>query len=355
MIFGINCFTPEGRSGHVAVIVNNQIYFMGGSRLIPDGNPIKSSIRKYNLSNEVFSLDLTSQFSTINPSYVKLPDSQMAYGSEKGTAVVGGPSKEDVYLVGSTLQNLTLLNQIDNNATITSNQTLMINELINTWNVTNQPIFVYRPSVQSWFSPDSQGGPMIRRRSTSTVIDQNGRIIYMFGGRAQIETGSLTLICFNDLYTYDTTVSKWSQINAANAPSPRSNSPAILLQNGKILYIGGVYQISPGEATLPIDMNNIAKSSIPIQARAGHTATLTPDNKTIIIIGGTSSNITNNETSSNETNPYIYLLDLPCKSWVTIFKPGESSCPKPSVNVNNVFDNPIYKGLIISGIVLIVF
>ncbi|RIB15134.1 hypothetical protein C2G38_2094047 [Gigaspora rosea] len=401
MIFRTYGLTSEGRGGHMSAIVKDQIFFMGGSRKIPDGDPIKSSIRGYNLSDEVFSLDLMTQFSTVNPPYVVLSGtSQMIYGSEKGYAVVGGPSKQDVYLIGGALQNFTLLNQIDHNVTIVSNQTLMINELYNTWNVSDQNIFIYRPSTKSWLSPSSvaKGGPTIRRRSTSTVIDHEGRIIYIFGGRAERDTGSITFTCFNDLYAYDTTVSRWNKINAANAPSPRSHSTATLLPNGKILYIGGASQNSPGEDAWPIDMTNIsvfdtntwtwsytiAKSSTPIQARTGHTATLAPDNNKIIIIGGSTSyvlrlttayptflslditkepyeyselsfsgikppplsfhtvnlyqnylivafgNITNEgETGATETNPNIYLLDLPCQSWVTVFRPGESSCPKP--------------------------
>ncbi|CAG8568718.1 6955_t:CDS:2 [Dentiscutata heterogama] len=314
MIFGINGFTPEGRGGHVAVIIKNQIYFMGGSRKIPDVDPRKSSIRGYNLSNEVFSLGLTSQFSTVNPPYVDLTGtSQMIYGSEKGTAVVGGPNKEDVYLVGGTLQNLTLLNQIDHNATITSNQTLMINELINTWNVTNQNIFIYRPSTKSWLSPSPNGGPTIRRRSTSTVIGQDGRIIYIFGGRAQIETGSLTFICFNELYTYDTTVSAWSKINVANAPSPQKNASRIDMNN-----------ISVFDTNSLTWSYKTAESSTPIQARTGHTATLTPDNKKIIIIGGTSSYVLNLTTAY----PVFLSLDITTEPY-EYSEPSYSGIPPP--------------------------
>ncbi|CAG8583122.1 41946_t:CDS:2 [Gigaspora margarita] len=279
--------------------------------MIPKESPIKSSIRGYNLSNEIFFLDLASSFSTTSPLYVDLPE--MSYGSEKGTAVFGGPTKNDVYLVGGVFQNLTLLNQIDHNVTITLNQTLMLNELLNTWNVTDKHIFIYRPTTKNWIIPDVQGEkPPIRRRSTSTVIDQNGKI-YMFGGRAQIDTGSLTFICFNDLYTYDTSISKWNKINAEKAPLPQSHSTATLLPNGKILYIGGVYQNSPGEVALQIDMNNIATLSIPIQARVGHTATLTPDNNKIIIIGGTTSYVLGQTTAypvfvslDITTEPYTY-------------------------------------------------
>ncbi|CAG8651537.1 5631_t:CDS:2, partial [Racocetra persica] len=375
---------PEGRGGHVAVIVKDKIYFMGGSRRVSDDNPIKKrfSIRGYNLSDEVFYLDLTSSFSSENPPFIDLSgniDSRIPYGSVKGTAVPGGANNGDVYLVGGTLQNLTLLNQIDHNETITD-QSLMQTELINTWNVTDREnrelnILIYYPTSQSWLIPYTRGGPPIRRRSTSTVINQDG-MIYIFGGRAEHDTGSPDLIFFNDIYTYDTITPKWTKVNASNAPSARSHSTATLLPNGKILYIGGAYQ----DRYLPlIGMKDQAKGTS-IAARVGHTATLTPDNNKIIIIGGTKSlientitahpvfimlditaepyeyselkgsgiqppplayhtvnlyrnhlivafgNITNDKSESIETNPSIYLLCLPRLEWVTTFIP-DHKCP----------------------------
>ncbi|CAG8743746.1 6750_t:CDS:2, partial [Racocetra persica] len=80
----IENFTPEGRGGHVAAIVKDKIYFMGGSRRVSDDNPIKKKfpIRGYNLSDEVFSLDLTSSFSRDSPPFIDLSGtSRMLYGS----------------------------------------------------------------------------------------------------------------------------------------------------------------------------------------------------------------------------------------------------------------------------------
>ncbi|CAG8633267.1 13356_t:CDS:2, partial [Cetraspora pellucida] len=198
----------------------------------------------------------------------------------------------------------------------------MVNSFLITWNSTNQPIFIYRPTARIWVTYDpitTIGAPTIRRRSTSTVI-VNG-VIYIFGGRAQIDTGSPTFICFNDLFTYDTILSRWGKINAANVPTPRSHSAAVLLPDGRILYIGGISQTSPGEPGMPIDMKEIqvfdtASSSWSskqavfessfIQPRAGHTANLAPDNKSIIIIGGTSSYVLNETTAK----PVMVLLDI---------------------------------------------
>ncbi|CAG8615382.1 15924_t:CDS:2, partial [Racocetra fulgida] len=71
--------------GHEAVLLKNTIYFMGGSRAIPNASPFKSSIRGYNLSNEIFYLDLASSFSTTSPPYVDLSgtSARLQYGNEK--------------------------------------------------------------------------------------------------------------------------------------------------------------------------------------------------------------------------------------------------------------------------------
>ncbi|CAG8811406.1 28432_t:CDS:2, partial [Gigaspora margarita] len=329
------------RAGHVAVIIDDQIVFMGGSRFIPPTNSNRSQIRLYNLSDEVFSLSLSSQFSTSKPPYLDLSDTsaRMKFGSEKGTAVLGGPGGANIYLIGGVQQNLTRLNEIDKNPNITSNQTLMIEEINKTYNMTDQSIFLYQPYGNSWLNLLNQKGTLpTRRRSTSTVINQKG-IIYIFGGRSQVDTGSPIFICYNDLYTFDTVLLSWNQINAVDAPSPRSHAAPVLLPNGKILYIGGVSQTQPGADADLINMNEIpvfdtnsstwsykyANQSILVQPRIAHTATLMPNSNKIIIIGGNSK--------PAEINSRIYLLDIQCKAWVTTFAPNKSICsnvPSPS-------------------------
>ncbi|CAG8843267.1 17239_t:CDS:2, partial [Gigaspora margarita] len=276
------------------------------SRFIPPTNPIRSQIRLHNLSDEVFSLSLSSQFSTSKPPYVDLSDTsaRMKFGSEKGTAVLGGPGGANMYLIGGVQQNLTRFNEIDNNSNITSNQTLMIEEINKTYNMTDQSIFLYQPYGNSWLNLLNKSGmPSTRCRSTSAVINQKG-IIYIFGGRSQVDTGSPIFICYNDLYTFDTVLLLWNQINVANVPLPRSHAAPVMLPNGKILYIGGVSQTQPGADANLIDMNVVkipvfdtnsfkwsykyAYQSTLVQPRIAHTATLMPNNNEIIIIGGNS-------------------------------------------------------------------
>ncbi|RIB26700.1 hypothetical protein C2G38_195004 [Gigaspora rosea] len=137
----------------------------------------------------------------------------MKFGSEKGTAVLGGPTRVNVYLVGGVQQNLTRLNEIDKNSNITTNQTLlMIEEINKTYNMTDQSVFIYQPYGNTWLNILNQKGtPPTRRRSTSTVINQKG-IIYIFGGRSQADTGSPIFICYNDLFTFDTTLVSWNKL-----------------------------------------------------------------------------------------------------------------------------------------------
>ncbi|CAG8784110.1 23183_t:CDS:2, partial [Gigaspora margarita] len=286
---------------------------MGGSRFIPPTNPIKNSIRVYNLSDEVFSLSLSSQFSTSNPSYVDLSDTsaRMKFGSEKGTAVLGGPSGVNVYFIGGVQQNLTRLNEIDKNSNITSNQTLMVEEINKTYNMTNQSVFFYQPYGKSWLN----------------VLDQK-------------ECSRL-------------------DINAANVPSPRSHAAPVMLPNVDADLID-MNEIPVFDTISSTWSYKYASQSILVQPRLAHTATLMPDNNEIIIIGGNSKpyeyselitsgdkppplafhianlyqnyliiafgNITNYATEPAEISSRIYLLDIQCKTWVMTFTPGRSIC-----------------------------
>ncbi|CAG8460408.1 11080_t:CDS:2 [Scutellospora calospora] len=420
-ISGNVCFGPEGLAGHVAVNVSDRMYFMGGSRFIPSANPIRSSIRVYNLSDEVFVLDLSSQFSTSSPPYIDLSNtSRMLYGYERGTVVLGGASRQDIFLIGGVQQDLAMLNKIDNNATITSNKTLMIEEISKTYNQIDKFIYYYRPNATIWSYPQNQRGIVpTRRRSTATVINKKG-VMYIFGGRVQVDTGSPIFTCYNDLYSFDTVLLSWNKIDAVNAPLPQSHSAPVLLPSGKILYIGGVSQTTPGTDADLIDMTDIRvfdtvsstwsyktailkDPSISIQPRISHTATLTSDNNEIIIIGGNSNynynlttatpvfvslniatenyeyselitsgdkppllaahtanlyqnylivafgNITNFATPPTEISSRIYLLDMPCKVWVTTFTPGKSTCKIPS---NGLINKAIIAIIVCSSIVV---
>ncbi|CAG8543795.1 43487_t:CDS:2 [Gigaspora margarita] len=323
---------PEGRGGEESVQVNDRIYYMGGSRLI-------SSLKRYNLSDEVFYLDLSSLFNIANPPFTDDGTSRMLYGNEKGTAVLGGSSRSDIYLVGGTQVNLSSINWNVTNQTIN-------------WSVADQFIYIYKTVPNTWtkLQQGVKGTQPSRRRSTSTVIKPNGTI-YIFGGRVEQDMGSPTLRLYNDLYEFDTILLSWNQITAPNAPSPRSHSTATLLPNGKIIYIGGVSQDAVGNQTNLINMteiqifdtnslswsNHTASSSVLIQPRVGHSAVLTSDNNSIIIMGGTSS------YQLNQTTVYPKLLKLDISSEpykYSELKPSGINSPPPlSYHSANIYSD----------------
>ncbi|CAG8564580.1 1850_t:CDS:2, partial [Dentiscutata heterogama] len=289
-------FKPEPRGGHMATLVNDRIYFFGGSRPIPMTSPAWNQTHQFNLSDEVFYLDLSSSFSVDLPPFTDLSaTSRMPFGSERGTTVLG-ISGVRIFLVGGVQQNMETFS----------------------YNTTNSSLWIYNINSQNWDTsgPGTYGPPLPRRRSTATVIDKNG-VIFIFGGRVGPDTGSDVFIVLDDLFTLDTTLFKWSNISLPNHPSPRNLCTATLMPDGKIIYIGGVTQSSPGQSPTRISMNEIhifdtiasawsQKSALgDVDPRVGHTALLAPDNHTIIILGGTQGYVLKQMTSY----PAFVLLD----------------------------------------------
>ncbi|CAG8850331.1 31276_t:CDS:2, partial [Racocetra persica] len=75
---------------------------------------------------------------------------------------------------------------------------------------------------------------------------------------------------------------------------------------------------------------------------AVHTANLY-QNYLIVAFG----NITNDLVPPVDLNPLIYILDIPCKTWVTTFTPGKSIC-SIEPNITNGLTIGIVVGIIIA-------
>ncbi|CAG8565000.1 19207_t:CDS:2 [Dentiscutata erythropus] len=218
------------------------------------------------ISGEVFYLDLSSPPDIDNLSFIDLTNtSPMLYGISKGAALASGIGKSYIILIGGTQQDINMPQQ----------------------NITDQFVFVYNVHSQNW--EIVQGAQPTRRSSISTVIDQ---------------FASDTNILYNELYSFDTSTLLWGNLSGAtNAPMPRSHATATLLPDGKIIYIGGVIQQSFENQTTLQNMLQIfiydtqflgwsaikANASFVVQPRMGHTAVLTSDNKSIILLGGIST------------------------------------------------------------------
>ncbi|KAF0559901.1 galactose oxidase [Gigaspora margarita] len=302
-------FKPESRGGHMATLVNDRIYFMGGLRPIT-----KNSTVQYNISDEVFYLNLSSPFTVDSPPFIDLSDiSRMPFGSEKGSTVLGDNGQR-IYLVGGIQQNMTTFN----------------------YNASDSILWIYTIKSQKWniSGPGTHGTLLLRRRSTATIINSKN-VIYIFGGRVELDTGSSLLTVYDDLFTFDTNLLEWKNLSLPNHPSKRSHCSATLMPDGRIIYIGGLTQSNPGEDAIRVLMTEIyvfntaqstwslkianSPDSVNIDPRVGHTAVLAPDNYTIVILGGTQSYGTGQTTAY----PAFVLLDV--KS-----EPFQYSAPTPS-------------------------
>ncbi|RIB30471.1 hypothetical protein C2G38_2026816 [Gigaspora rosea] len=255
---------------------------MGGSKPIPKNSSVWSQNHQYSLSDEVFYLDLSSSFTVDLTSFTDLSDSsRMPFDSEEGTTVLGGNGQR-IYLIGGVQQNMA-----------TSD-----------YNATNSILWIYTIYTQQWNTSGSgtHGTLLPRRRSTGTIIDSKN-IIYIFGGKVELDMGSSVFTIFDDLFTFDINLLEWKNLSLPNHPSKRSHATATLIPDRKIIYIGGVTQSNSGGNGTRLLMTEIyfidtiqltwsskttkSPDSVNIDPRVGLSAFLAPDKHTIVIFGGT--------------------------------------------------------------------
>ncbi|CAG8467100.1 12061_t:CDS:2 [Racocetra fulgida] len=206
---------------------------MGGSRPIPKTSSAWTPTHQFNLSDEVFYLDLSSSFTINSPPFTDLSEiSRMPFGNEKGTAVLG-TSGVRIFLIGGVQQDMTTFS----------------------YNGTNSSLWIYNVNSQRWDvpGPGTNGPPLPIRRSTATVISKNGTIYIL----VEMDTASNVFTILEEFFTFDTLLLRWTNLTSLpNHPYKRSHSTATLMPDGKIIYIGGVTQSIPGEPATRIKLHN---------------------------------------------------------------------------------------------------
>ncbi|KAG9306384.1 hypothetical protein G9A89_018267 [Geosiphon pyriformis] len=224
---------PSERYGHTSNLIDNRIYYFGGG---------------YNTTNQYFYLDLSVNFTTSNPPFVNIDSldnfpplryfsSVVIENSGNGSAkllLFGGRGSTDFSLVKS------------------------INE---------------------------ENGP-INRTHIPSIVDNKGRM-YIWGGKVN-QTGYLD----KKMYIFDSSTNAWSQNNPIDVPETRYGYSATLLQDSKIVIIGGWDKNATYADINSVDSSpwrTITAKGLPdIQNRAAHSAILAPDEYRIIIYGGNS-------------------------------------------------------------------
>ncbi|CAG8696389.1 18688_t:CDS:2, partial [Gigaspora margarita] len=234
-------FTPPGRFRQSSILVGNRLYFFGSQNTAEQQNNIY--------------LDVTlSMLNTTNPSWSMSISIPAAF--QLASACVGGHNKNTIYLLDHFNTNT---NNGDSNNTV---------------------VYAFDTLAATWSTPIISGPIPLSRQQFQAVNDTNG-----------VKYPNLVNE-FNDIYILDTLLLAWIQGSNVNAPTPRIDFTATLLNNGLILYIGGSTDGSPiymSEIPTYNTNNNSWNTTIAtgdtVNSRSCHTAVLSPDGH-IVIYGG---------------------------------------------------------------------
>ncbi|KAF0469695.1 galactose oxidase [Gigaspora margarita] len=271
---GADGFTPPGRFRESSTLVANRLYFFGSAKFTQEKDNIY--------------LDVTlSTLNTTNPLWSM--SNSIPAGFLYASACVGGPNKNTIYL----LNHLTTNNGDSNNIIV----------------------YTFDTVTTTWSTPNISGQIPLSRQQFQAVNDTNGKI-YMFGG-FKYPNPSFDVI-FNDIYILDTLSLTWTQGSNVNAPIPRIDFTATLLNNGLILYLGGVAGVGMISMSEILTYNTNSNSwgtmfstGDRLNSRSCHTAVLSPDGH-IIIYGGVISGSTDQSqvlaSLDTTVNPYKWSI-----------------------------------------------
>ncbi|KAF0497178.1 galactose oxidase [Gigaspora margarita] len=174
----------------------------------------------------------------------------------------------------------------------------------------------------------------------TAVIDTIKAKMYIWGGTKGISDGTASNSTPNDgaMYKFDILSYSWEVYNASTQPICRVQHTATMTPDGNIIMIGGLF--NPDIAQIDIydtktNQWSQKKANIigRVYARWGHTATLTTNNQSIIIFGG-SSNSTSLITD-------IAVLNLSTYIWTSITPFGEKPRIYPSHHTATLYNDYI--------------
>lgn len=174
-----------------------------------------------------------------------------------------------------------------------------------------QFLFVlYLPSLSSldagWTSTGFMSYP-VRIGHTTTLL-KDGRVLVV-GGRTDINNYS----ALENVEIYDPNTSLWA--SAPSMSQKRIGHTATLLEDGRVLIVGGTYNNSNGTASVDLfdPVTEQWQANPPIkQGRSGHAAQMLPNGK-IIIFGGSSlyNHTFKTELYDPPSGVSIYVSDCP--------------------------------------------
>ncbi|CAG8522516.1 9259_t:CDS:2 [Ambispora gerdemannii] len=250
---------PSARYAQSANLINDKIYFVGGWD-------------EKTFQIDVFYLDLSADFGIDNLPFKRINLNSSLFIAWHTANVY---NDTQIIIIGGVT-----LNKENNQNILSQNESLIkLNE----------------STIESF--PLSKNGPSTRR-SLNSVIDNTGTI-YIFSGSNQADSGPTRGNLDTTMYKLKVVQNTWSAVpyigSVDSALMPAFDYTATLLDDGRIIYIGGEY-ISGDRYR---NMNEVwiyytttdkwefkNCSGVNVKERASHTAVLGPDRFTIIIYGG---------------------------------------------------------------------
>ncbi|RHZ84346.1 hypothetical protein Glove_83g46 [Diversispora epigaea] len=302
LINSISCYLADTRLGHNSVLIHDRLLVFGGWKNSTNSTRIYTS-------SEIFYLDLTKQFDSVNQQWNLILEGNLPVYEYFSTALVSTLDDDIIYLIGGYMINITT-------------------GVLDTSNL----IYTYNYSSTTWTPLKVNNA--ITREEISGVIDDKG-IIYIHGGNNFTNyttfweyQGKL----YNDMQILNVSSTVWTKLNIFhNIPLPCSAYTANLLTNGIIVYLGG-FESETGNYTtsnLTLSSMKILKlfdtkksewsqmnvTGDTIDPRVYHSSVLTPDGN-IILFGGVGKGYqpVNPKIALLNTNKDIYEWSIPSSS-----------------------------------------
>jgi N-acetylneuraminic acid mutarotase len=170
---------------------------------------------------------------------------------------------------------------------------------------------VYDPVANAW---TPTGPTATSRYNTTATLLKDGRVLVVGGAVLNQAPGQLNqVILLSSAELYDPKVKTWSL--AAPLPAPREAHAAVLLEDGRVLVVGGDNNAPPPLDALLYDPSNDTWTSTtpPLPIGDNPTATLLKSGKILVTYyfgGGTSAifDPTSNswETGPNTNSPHMF-------------------------------------------------
>nr|CAG8635428.1 2614_t:CDS:2 [Entrophospora candida] len=201
----------DPRYVHATVIVNNNLYVMGGNN---NGQ----------LSREFFSLDLSQPFDATTPPWKDLTATSPLPVFISWAKASSNTNNDTIFLFGGIMVD-----------TVTGDFNLK--SVVYTHDFKSNQWLVNPPAIQG-MAPE-------RRREFASVSDPLTGKLYIHGGGNDMKVPKSVL--FNDFFILDGNNLSWSQIGKTglNIPPIRIDQAAVLIVNGVIVFIGGREMITP--------------------------------------------------------------------------------------------------------------